>query len=161
MQNFIKTIKKIEKFLNRQVFEIVGNEAVSHYKQSFTDEGFTDTGKQKWQEVKRRTNPRNFRTITRGKRKGVSVAKKKSFTKGILVQTGELKDSIVYKRGDGRSVIISSDKVYAEVHNKGLRAGRGKGFRMPKRQFIGKSAELNKKISNKIKLYLDKITQQQ
>jgi phage gpG-like protein len=26
---------------------------------------------------------------------------------------------------------------YAEVHNAGLRAGRGKGFVMPKRRFIG------------------------
>jgi phage gpG-like protein len=156
MQNFIQKIKKIEHFLNNQVFEIVGNEAVSHYKKSFRDEGFTDISLAKWQEVKRRTNPRNFKTITRGKNKGEKRAKNANAGKPILFQTGELKDSIVYKRGGGRSVTISSDKVYAEVHNKGLRAGRGKGFRMPKRQFIGKSAELNKKISNKIKLYLDK-----
>jgi hypothetical protein len=42
MQNFIKKIEKIQNFLNDKVFEVVGNEAVSHYKKSFRDEGFTD-----------------------------------------------------------------------------------------------------------------------
>lgn len=35
------------------------------------------------------------------------------------------------------SVEFTSDTPYAAVHNEGLRAGRGKGFTMPKRQFIG------------------------
>ena len=46
---------------------------------------------------------------------------------------------------------------YAIVHNEGLRAGRGKGFKMPKRQFIGESAVLNNKISLIIDEELTKI----
>ena len=40
------------------------------------------------------------------------------------------------------SVEFTSDTPYAAVHNEGLRAGRGKGFTMPKRQFIGDSPKV-------------------
>ena len=153
MKNFIKKLDKIQYFLNNTVFEIVGEEAVSHYKKSFQDEGFTDKTLTKWKNVKRRENPRKKKRKQGNRPLAWDKAK-------ILTQSGELGDSIKYSRGSGRYVIISSDKAYAEVHNKGLRAGRGKGFRMPKRQFIGKSAALNKKIDAKIKKHLDKITKQ-
>jgi phage gpG-like protein len=142
MQNLIEKIKKINHFLNTQLYEVVGDEAVSHYKKSFRNEGFTNANLKKWKEVKRRMNPRNHKAAA---------------TRPILTGTGELADSIKYRRGSGRKVIISSDKVYAQVHNEGLRAGRGKGFRMPKRQFIGKSAELTKKINAKVARHLNAI----
>jgi len=44
----------------------------------------------------------------------------------------------------GREIWFRSLAEYAKVHNEGLRAGRGKGFVMPKRQFIGKSATHDK-----------------
>jgi phage gpG-like protein len=36
--------------------------------------------------------------------------------------------------------------VYAKVHNEGLRAGRGAGFTMPRRQFMGMHNKLNSAI---------------
>ena len=136
MQNLIEKLKKINNYLNNGVFETVGNEAVSHYKKSFRDEGFTNQNLKKWKEVKRRMNPRN--------------PKAASATLPILTKSGELGDSIKWARGSGRKVVIRSDKVYAKVHNEGGRAGRGKGFQMPKRQYIVKSAELTKKINDKV-----------
>jgi phage gpG-like protein len=136
MQNLIEKCKKIQNYLNKDVFETVGNEAVSHYKKSFRDEGFTDRNLKKWKEVKRRINPRNPKTA--------------SATLPILTKTGELGDSIKWEQGAGRKVIIKTDKPYAQVHNEGGRAGRGKGFKMPKRQYIGKSAELTNKINTKV-----------
>ncbi|MDR3350718.1 MAG: phage virion morphogenesis protein [Prevotellaceae bacterium] len=136
MQNLIKKIEKIQYYLNSGVFETVGSEAVRHYKKSFLDEGFTDRNLKKWKNVKRRLNPRD--------------PKAAAASLPILTGSGELADSIKWARGSGRTVVISSDKVYAQVHNEGLRAGRGKGFQMPKRQFIGKSAELTKKINAKV-----------
>jgi len=54
-------------------------------------------------------------------------------------------------------VRIINEVPYAAVHNEGLRAGRGKGFTMPKRQFIGKSAELEVKATNIMDSELRKI----
>ncbi|MDR3132683.1 MAG: phage virion morphogenesis protein [Prevotellaceae bacterium] len=143
MQNLIEKCKKIQHYLNSGVFETVGNEAVSHYKKSFRDEGFTDRNLKKWKEVKRRINPRN--------------PKAADATRPILTgKTADLGESIKWGR-EGRKVVIKSDKVYAKVHNEGGRAGRGKGFKMPKRQYIGKSAELTKKINTKVGKQLNTI----
>ncbi len=54
----------------------------------------------------------------------------------LLLVTGNLRRSISAKI-DGHSIVFSSSVVYASVHNEGLKAGRGEGFTMPKRQFIG------------------------
>jgi len=40
------------------------------------------------------------------------------------------------------SVVFTNDTPYAAVHNEGLRAGRGRGFTMPKREFIGDSPKV-------------------
>ncbi|MDR1199936.1 MAG: phage virion morphogenesis protein [Prevotellaceae bacterium] len=151
MQDFIKKIRKIQNFLNDRVFEVVGNEAVSHYEKSFRDEGFTDSATVKWKNVKRREKPRKTKRKEGSRPLAWDRAK-------ILTQSGELGDSIKFARGSDRSVIISSDKEYAVYHNKGVKAARGKRG-LPKRQFIGKSDELNKKISEKIKQHINKLTQ--
>lgn len=46
-------IKKIERYLEHSVPTIIGVEAVNHFKESFTNEGFTDTSIVKWDNVKR------------------------------------------------------------------------------------------------------------
>ena len=142
MDEFIRKLQACQRFLNNGVFEVVGNEAVSHYKKSFRDEGFTNKTLVRWKEVKRRINPRN--------------KAKASARLPILTQSGELGNSIRW-RLEANAVIISSDKVYAEVHNIGGRAGRGRGFRMPKRQFIGHSSALNLRINQKIKDHITRI----
>jgi phage gpG-like protein len=51
--------------------------------------------------------------------------------------------------------VIKSDKDYAQIHNEGGTAGRtGRQFNMKQRQFIGKSAKLNERITTKIKTKL-------
>jgi phage gpG-like protein len=74
----------------------------------------------------------------------------------ILVQTGILSDSIK-TRVEGNKAIVESDTVYGKVHNEGLRAGRGKGFRMPKRQFIGNHDDVEKAIEDEIKKRLGEL----
>lgn len=59
----------------------------------------------------------------------------------LLVVTSRLRKSIK-ARVDRNSVIFTSDTPYASVHNEGLKSGRGKGFTMPKRQFIGDSPKV-------------------
>lgn len=42
----------------------------------------------------------------------------------------------------------------AEVHNTGGRAGRGRGFQMPRRQYMGDAEELRQKIIARLKAYM-------
>jgi phage gpG-like protein len=142
----------------------IGTEAVRFFQDSFTRQGFIDTGSvEKWK--------------ARGK-------KAKRNTRGILIDTGALRRSIRIVSKGRNYVVIGATQPYAQVHNEGFRGiqhvrphkrkrtikikyknsytGRNvtikgdgkrynvKGFarkvNMPKRQFMGKSAFLDKRI---------------
>jgi phage gpG-like protein len=66
-----------------------------------------------------------------------------------LVKSGDLKASATTARRSGDNVMFVMNQPYAQVHNEGLMSGRGSGFRMPKRQFIGNSEILNLRIQRK------------
>jgi len=140
MQNFINKVNRAAAYLQSDVLDDVGIQAVKHFKQSFHDEAFSNASDKDmpWQEVKRRQNGL--------KRKGDSKYSSRKILTGIH---GELGSSIKHLP-QGRYVAIISPKKYAEIHNLGGKAGRGKGFIMPKRQFIGPSLVLSQKIENKI-----------
>jgi phage gpG-like protein len=133
---------------------IAAKVAVDYFKEGFLQEGW-ERGRHKWKEVKRRQ-----KTWTRG---GDAPA---SYTLRILTESSDLGKSIEQddsRTGNGQAVVWTSpskfthsNKIYAAVHNEGLRAGRGKGFIMPKRQFMGESSELNtliiKELERKLKI---------
>jgi phage gpG-like protein len=128
-----QVVKELQNFIT-----IMGVEAVKHYKASFRNQGFTDNILHKW-----------------GKREREDRNTKKE--RAILVKSGDLRRSIKVVRRSLKSVTIGSDLPYAQVHNDGLRAGRGKGFRMPKRQFVGKSNTLSKILMSKLDKRIAKI----
>jgi len=76
-------------------------------------------------------------------------ADKNKKSRGILVQSGTLRNSITVLKSTWDGIVIGSRGVaYAAIHNFGLR-GRAFGkysFTLPKREFIGKSTALNRKI---------------
>jgi len=117
--------KQLQRNLKKFV-TVMGVEATKHFRGSFRKGGFTDDTLHKWQ---RRKNNRDA-------------------GRAILVKTGRLKRSVQVVRRTLTSVTIGSsgDLPYAVVHNDGLRAGRGRGFKMPKRQFIGDSKQLERKL---------------
>lgn len=126
--------------------DIIGVEAVNHFKASFENEGFTDQSLEKWPEVKRR----------QGKNKGADALRK------ILTgKTGNLHDSITYNK-EPEKVIISANPMntgaasnYAVAHNFGTNnAGRAHNTVIPKRTFLAHSEVLNQKIVDKIERYL-------
>jgi phage gpG-like protein len=132
--------KKARKALENAVVEI-GNTA-----KNFRKQGFDDKTVEKWKARKKKT----YRT-----KSGKVVD---DTTRAILVKTGDLRRSII--RVPNRAALnvkIQTDLIYAKVHNDGLRAGRGKGFKMPKRQFIGDSYNLNEKVKAVIVKRLDKV----
>lgn len=115
---------------------LIGNEARNFFVANFRKQGFDDKSVEKWTPRKKQE-----------KRAG----------RNILVKSGDLRRSIRVKGYSKTklSILLATDLKYASVHNFGERAGRGKGFKMPKREFIGDSYNLNEKVKKIIVKQLD------
>lgn len=135
-----KILKDIQAFKPQleKIVDAMGVIAANHFTTSFRNQGFTDESLQSWQPRKR----------TERSRMG---------NRAILVKSGRLRRSIRSKRFGFLSVKILTDVPYASVHNNGERSGRGRGFKMPKRQFIGYSGVLNRKIIAKMDVTIKRI----
>lgn len=140
-EEFIKHLQNLQiefnEYVSKSAPTIAGKVAVRHFKQSFQDEAWNRV---KWKEVKRRSNYKN---------KKIAGASRKILTG----QTGDLGRSIEVKDIKNGTVTIWTDpnsfnskEPYGRVHNEGLRAGRGKGFIMPKRQFMELTNSLKTKL---------------
>lgn len=116
-----------------EVAQIAAATGVSVFKQAFRDKSFNG---RPWPEVKRDPG--------RG---------------SLMLRSGALMNSIRASKVTAEEVVWSAgnDKVaYAEPHNEGSRAGRGKGFLMPQRQFIGESKDFDDKFKQRANSYLMK-----
>lgn len=146
-------LEQAKQYIQQDVPVVIGVEAVKHFKGNFQTESFDGT---KWASRK-------------SKRAGGTNGQK------VLSKSGELSESITY-RVEGTTIIISSDKPYAQIHNEGFngeeavkafeRTVKGKKqtvkehtrhMVMPKREFIGDSKELMDKINAKVTRDLTRI----
>lgn len=140
-RTILNDLKKFEAAIPQMVAEM-GAIAHTHFTKSFSNQGFTDVNLEKWKPRKRLT----YRT-----KRGRIVD---DTTRGILIGKGtanlrKLRRVNVGKyRVDILNNVLAED--YGNVHNLGLRSGRGKGFIMPKRQYTGFSRVMSDKIENKI-----------
>lgn len=80
--------------------------------------------------------------------------------RAILLKSGNLRQAATASgRVQGNQVIFTVPLVYANVHNSDdpadRQAGRGKGFTMPQRKFIGDTPALDKRIADKAQRLLD------
>lgn len=143
MANEARKILQAQKNLQRQLkgfIVVMGIDSKNHFVGSFRNQGFEDNTIQRWK-------PRKNEIAG-----GIArVSRKFKGSRAILVKTGDLRRSIRVISKNYNSVTIGSDLVYAQVHNDGLRAGRGRGFKMPKRQFIGHSKKLIDRLKEKLK----------
>jgi phage gpG-like protein len=87
---------------------------------------------------------------------------KKDEGRKLLVKSARLRNDLINsnKSATWQSIKFTIDNPYAQVHNDGLKSGRGSGFTMPKRQFVGHTKELTKRQLNKIKSYMKRVWQQ-
>jgi phage gpG-like protein len=140
----IEASKRVQVAIKDSV-NVMGVEALNHFTKSFRNQGFEDSTIQRWQ-------PR------KGEISGgiARVRKRDAGSRAILVKSGALRRSLFKYRSGVFSVTIKSPLPYAEVHNEGLRAGRGKGFKMPKRQFVGDSTKLILKLERLIDRKINK-----
>lgn len=154
MKDLINKINALQDFINKDAASIVGVEGEAHFKQSFQDEAFSDKSEKDmpWQEVQRRKA-----TTKKGNLRSKKVMGRASANRPILTgESGDLGNSISHKTF-GRKTQFTSDKIYAEIHNKGGKTGKNHKATMPKRQFAGSSQILNKKIERKLTKHFKRI----
>lgn len=153
---FPQKLKEITDFTQSDdIKDIVGVEAVNHFKESFANEGFTDETLNPWKDVKRR-DPSSAWYGHSGQTGKFSPAR--TTAKILSGETKELQNSLTYTRINN-GARITSDKPYASVHQFGGMAkiyGK-KPFHMTPRPFVGKSAVLVRNINEKIKREITKI----
>ena len=136
MNSFDRAAQEARKAIGRLTDDI-SVVMLEHYRAKF-DEGGQQWGGVPWElPDRRKANPK----------RAYSDARR---TEAILVESAVLRDSIEVKTLGYGEITIGSDLVYAQVHNEGLHAGRGAGFEMPKRQFLGMEPELEEKISQMV-----------
>lgn len=144
------TARAVQQLLNKFPDEM-GTIAISHFKRSFPQQGFEDDSVKKWQE----------RKLPKGR-----VARTRSSGRNVLIGLGtgaHLWNSLRKRRVGVFTIMITSSgraEKYANVHNEGMRAGRGRGFKMPKRQFVGYSGKLNRKIISTFEKRMERILSQ-
>lgn len=161
-----RKIVEMNDLVHRKMPVFAGRMAKTHFQENFRKGGFVNNGLKPWAKSKRE--------------KGTGT---KALYKTLLSSRNHLFSSIQYIPGDAK-VMIENRVPYASVHNEGeiqyvsphkrnrLAAMSIKGRRevkvggsnvrafarkIPKRQFIGESAELTKKIEDKIDLEIKKI----
>lgn len=142
-------------FMARIAPLVAANTAVAEFKDNFRTESFDGV---KWKEVQRRD----------GHSPAYRYAAKyhpARTTRNILTgDTGDLGRSIEVKEvGEGRATVwtspqeFGSKEPYGAVHNEGLKAGRGAGFIMPRRQFMGDTPNLRGKTVKELGKALDRL----
>lgn len=123
------SMPKLKKKILRDVIAVEAENFVSY---NFRREGYEDKGLKKWPARKDTENKSS-----------------------LLIGAGTLRNQVTKAKVKGNNVVIESSLIYAEVHNEGLKAGRGNGFMMPKRQFIGESESLTHRIKKKAVTLID------
>jgi phage gpG-like protein len=144
----------IAQAMNRTLPIKAGSTAVSHFKDNFRQGGFVNGGLQRWKPSKRLSATSSGRHRKGKAKRGRTPAANRYKT--LLSSRNHLYNSTRYIPSPGEVRIIN-EVPYAIVHNEGRRAGRGKGFQMPRRQFIGESRELNQKVAQLIEDELQNI----
>ncbi len=137
--NFDRVIANMDKVKNI-LPKVLANETKNYFVGEFNKQEWNRT---KWKPSKRQTNPKKTRD-----------------TASTLVQSGTLRRAVINSLQSATFEKIYfevKDVDYAQVHNEGLRAGRGAGFQMPKRQFMGQTNKLTRIQRDTIDKTIDKI----
>ena len=123
-----KKLAMVEKIKKSLPIQL-GNMIRTNSLQAWQKQGWTNTGFVKWEPRKSKKNDKG---------------------RAILVKTGKLRNSIKVTRATWAKVIVGSSRKYAKAHNVGV----GK---MPKRQFLGDSVILERKLRVTIVSAINKV----
>lgn len=148
-RQFPEKMQRIKDFVKTDAKEILGTEAIEHFRESFKNEGFTDETLSKWPEVERRKDDSEWYGHS-GQTGKFSAAR--TTAKILTGETNELHNAFSYVHTEA-GVKVINDKPYANVHQSGLPAkiyGK-KSFTMLRRQFVGRSKVMVQKINAELK----------
>ncbi len=143
-EQFTKMIKQNAaeiRMLTDRILPIkVGAIAKKHFRENFEKGGFVDNGLHEWKPAKRLSSKYGDK-----KNKTLMSSRKHLYSNTLDIP----------RRG---GVKIENRTPYAAAHNEGTTtAGKNRNVTIPRRQFIGDSAELTEKIKEAIKKEMDKI----
>lgn len=143
-EQFAKMIKQNAaeiRMLTDRILPIrVGAIAKKHFRENFEKGGFVDNGLHEWKPAKRLSSKYGDK-----KNKTLMSSRKHLYSNTLDIP----------RRG---GVKIENRTPYAAAHNEGTTtAGKNRNVTIPRRQFIGDSAELTEKIKEAIKKEMDKI----
>jgi len=154
--NFDRVRQNLD-LVNRIIPEKLANTTKRYFLDAFKSESWDGVP---WKEVQRRTSGT----------KAYNYPKKKDLgrrTRKILIGkgSGRLRRAVSISLREVNSkrirfLVDSTTIPYASVHNYGQRTGRGSGFQMPQRKFMGDSKALRKLQLKDIKNQIDKIWKQ-
>jgi phage gpG-like protein len=138
-----------EKAFNKvrhEILERAANAAINQFKVvNFDAQGFVDGGIDKWKPRSTKSGKYKDGTVNLSVK---ALAKDKG--RKILVKTGRLRQSISVIKKSFDSRTVGSEVPYADFINEGTK-------KMPKRQYIGKSKDLDNKIESIIAAGLAKL----
>ena len=103
--------------------KVIAVEAAKFHNENFRKSSWQGRGTTKWKDRKNKKEP----------------------GRALLVKSGRLRRAATTGRSS-RNKVAFTLPIYGKVHNEGLRAGRGSGFTMTQRQFLGESPILKKTI---------------
>ena len=144
-EQFIKQLQRQQKEIVEAMRRTVPLKAAviaeQHFKDNFRKGGFQDNGLTAWKPSTR-----------------IGKAKGAAGSYGTLLSGRNHLYSSIRHRTEPFKGIVWTDVPYAAAHNEGTNnAGRNHNVRLPKRQFIGDSEELRKKIAALVEKEINRI----
>ncbi len=136
--DFREESAKLKKFTTETLPNFVEMKAQDLVDNSFQEEKYDDKNTSKW----------------KGRKKEEQPGKERAERRALLVKSANMIDSTKAER-EGMDVVIRSNTEYSQVHNEGLKAGKGAGFIMPKRQFMPIPGETNHQLEDEIDKFVE------
>jgi phage gpG-like protein len=156
MDNSFKDFEIKATKLLRDFAEVAANDGLNFFKQSWTNQGFTNNGLKRWQPRKIQQLYLKRSVKTTKKRTTFTLTKEaKRANSAILIKSGDYRRSL-RKNVKGLSIEWTENVPYAQIHNEGGMAGRGKKTKIPQRQTMGDSKEMMDQLSDKFLNMMDK-----
>lgn len=142
-QEMAENVQKFKVVIEQKLPDHIKDKSQQIVDGSFEQEQFQDGKSTKW----------------KARKNDAEAGKARTDRRALLVDTGKLINSVEAEvRGKDTVAIVVNDPEatkYAAVHNEGLQAGRGAGFKMPKRQFMPAPGEDFPELDKHVEKFLD------
>lgn len=138
-----ENIRKFKIVIEQKLPDHIKDKMQQLVDRSFDQEQFQDGKSSKW----------------KGRKNDAEANKARTDRRALLVKDGKLIAAVEAEVRSKDTVAIAVNdpeaSKYAPVHNEGLKAGRGRGFTMPKRQFMPAPGDELPELEKEVERYLD------